>query len=348
MRTRAKKGYYRMAQTALVLVYLVILAGAVVRMTGSGMGCPDWPKCFGYLIPPTEASELEWTRGREYQEGQVIIFKENLLLAREDFTARDRFDPANWEPYTKHDYAIFNAAHTWTEYINRLLGALSGLAILGMALFSLAWWPEKKGRVLFAWLTVIAIGFQAWLGATVVYSVLAPVRITLHMFMALVIVAMLTWIVFRDTAPNPTHRRDPFTFGLWGATVLLSLLQILMGSQVRQYVDEQADLLGEGAREFWLMDPATIFLVHRSFSIIVVLLHLWVGYRIYSRGLGYRLMWPVLTFVGLILLSGIAMNYLAFPFGSQPVHLVMAALLFGAQWYLWLQMRQANQTRISS
>lgn len=337
-----------MARTALILVYLVILAGAVVRMTGSGMGCPDWPKCFGYYIPPTQESELIWTPGREYLKGQVIIRDEQLLLAREDFTAAEAFEASHWEPYTRHDYAVFNAAHTWVEYINRLLGALSGLAILAMALCSLAWWPEKKGRVAFAWLTVIAIGFQAWLGATVVYSVLAPVRITLHMFMALVIVGMLIWIVFRETKANPGHRADPLTFRVWTATVLASLLQILMGTQVRQFVDEQAEALGEGTRDLWLQDPSVVFLVHRSFSILIVLLHLWVAWRIGKKQLGYGGMTPILIVIGLILVSGVAMNYLAFPWGSQPLHLVMAAVLFGMQGFLWLQMRHTHRTRFSS
>ena len=74
--------YRKSIIVSLILIYLVIIAGAVVRMTGSGMGCPDWPKCFGYIIPPTSASELEWTPEKTYEKGQVIIVDETLRVAK--------------------------------------------------------------------------------------------------------------------------------------------------------------------------------------------------------------------------------------------------------------------------
>ena len=82
-----KKLFRKTAKTALVLVYLVIVAGAVVRMTGSGMGCPDWPKCFGYYIPPTELADLQFKPNQAYKKGVVIIVDESLQVAKKDFTS---------------------------------------------------------------------------------------------------------------------------------------------------------------------------------------------------------------------------------------------------------------------
>ena len=74
--------FTKIAKISLVLVYLVIIAGAVVRMTGSGMGCPDWPKCFGHYIPPTDIRELQWQPKKEFKKGQVIILNEALWVAK--------------------------------------------------------------------------------------------------------------------------------------------------------------------------------------------------------------------------------------------------------------------------
>ncbi len=128
---------YRLSLTSLVCIYLVVLAGSVVRMTGSGMGCPDWPKCFGYYIPPTDIETLTWNPGREFDKGNVIIKDEALYVAQADFVAGDQFNSSNWAPYTKHDYALFNPTHTWIEFINRLVGAFTGLPVLLLFLFSL-------------------------------------------------------------------------------------------------------------------------------------------------------------------------------------------------------------------
>lgn len=329
--------YRKSVKIALILVYLVIVAGAMVRMTGSGMGCPDWPKCFGYYIPPTEIEELEWQPKRSFEKGQVIIYNESLQVASKDFITSEEFDSTNWELYTKHDYAIFNVWHTWIEYINRLFGALAGIAILIMAVLSFRKWKFKKRITVLSVLSVFLIGFQAWLGATVVYSVLSPVKITIHMLMALVIVAVLLYLLQVSKEKIKIFNvSQPFKIILLAA-LTLTLVQVALGTQVRQFVDDQIDVFGYDAKSSWLSDAPLVFYVHRTFSILIFLLNFSIWFI--NRKNGYNLKYVNLLMVLLILEigTGIAMYYLDFPALSQPLHLVIATLFFGVQFYVVLE-----------
>ncbi len=337
------KTFIKTAKISLILVYLVIIAGAVVRMTGSGMGCPDWPKCFGQYIPPTNISELQWQPNTTFKKGEVIIIDKTLQVANKDLTTTVSFNKGNWDTYTKHNYAIFNPVHTWIEYINRLFGALAGLATFILALFSIKYWKKKKIVTLLSWFIVFAMGFQAWLGATVVYSVLNPIKITIHMVMALAIVAMLLYLIFIAQKQTTKIIKSNTTYWLILFTLLLTLIQVVFGTQVRQIVDEQINLVGETSKNLWLENVGTTFYIHRSFSILIVILNTYLFFHISKLKLELSKIKWVLVLLFLEIATGIAMNYLDFPFGSQSLHIVIASILFGVQFYMVLEVLNTSK-----
>jgi heme a synthase len=334
--------FLKTVKISLVLVYLVIVAGALVRMTGSGMGCPDWPKCFGYYIPPTDIKELLWAPNHEYSEDQVIIKDEKLLVANSDFVSSATFNESQFRPYTKHDYAIFNAVETWIEYLNRLVGALAGLAVFAMANMSFRYWKTNRKISLLSWLSVFLMGFQGWLGARVVYSVLNPVKITIHMIVALIIVAVLLYIV-KKASGEVTFFKENSTFKkVLFITLVLTFFQIILGTQVRQYVDDQVKILGYNQMQKVLENPKITFYIHRSFSLIILGLNGFLFFRNQKLNLGFQKINWVLGLIGIEILTGMAMYYLDFPYTSQPIHLVIASILFGVQFYLFLENRKTN------
>ena len=180
--------------TSFILVLLVIFAGSMVRMTGSGMGCPDWPKCFGYLIPPTTEKDVFWKSNFNYKKGVMILRNEKFYSAKIDFLSSNEFMSSNWLEYTKHDYNEFSVMNTWFEFINRFIGAIAGLSTLIMFLFSFNFLKTKPGVTIMSFILLLSMLFQAWLGKLVVDSNLSPYKITVHMLMAIVILSLIIFI----------------------------------------------------------------------------------------------------------------------------------------------------------
>ena len=334
-----------LVKISLVLIYLVIIAGAIVRMTGSGMGCPDWPKCFGYLIPPTEKSELIFTSFHDYNKGEMIILNsEKLYSATNDFKSNEAIDLNNWSLFEKHDYVVYDPLHTWVEYINRLIGALAGIPILLFTLISVYYWRDYKHRTLISILTVLGMGFQAWLGKTVVDSNLAPYKITIHMLMALVIVGLILSLIIHTKKSKSVNNKLFKNLIIFSIT--LTLIQVVLGTQVREFVDEKVKLIGYDKAN-WLTDVPIKFYIHRSFSIIVLIVNFYLLYLNKKLRLEFNKVNYIILLIGVEILTGILMYYFDFPVLSQPIHLVIATIIFGLQFYIlleyWLRSKSINK-----
>jgi len=323
-----------LTRLSLVLVYLVILAGATVRMTGSGMGCPDWPKCFGYYIPPIEQSQVLFQPNSNYKKGEMIIFnEEKLLVAKSNFNSSDLIDLKNWDTYEKHDYIIFDPVHTWIEYINRLIGAISGIPILLFTIISVVYFKKYKHLTFVSVLTVICMGFQAWLGKTVVDSNLAPFKITFHMLMALLIIALLMYLV--NSSSKYTIKKNKIFINFLFVAIILTLVQIVLGTQVRQFVDEQANVYYDKFE--WFNEIPKVYEYHRTFSLVVIAVNFGLFYLNKKLNLGNIYISYVIVLLFIEALSGVVMFYFNFPFGSQTIHLFIASLIFGFQFLILLQ-----------
>lgn len=321
---------------AIVSVYLIFLAGSVVRMTGSGMGCPDWPKCFGYYIPPTSEEQLLWKPNTTFEKGTIIILDEALFVADEDVVTVSEFNPKHWSEYTKHDYAKFNVYHTWTEYVNRLSSVLAGFVFL-VLLFKVTFNRNKiKGVAPLVYFAFLGMLFEAWLGKIVVDSFLTPYIITIHMIGGLLIIALLLRAKFlvsvNETALQSKYNK---TFhSLLYISLIMMILQILLGTQVRQFVDDQVKLYGFEQKQFSLLDPSLKFYIHRSFTIAVVLVNFFLfwcnkKYILYFKAINW-----VLGLLFFEALTGVLMYYVSFPFGTQAIHLLSGALIFGVLLYM--------------
>ena len=335
-----KNRFPTIVKITLVSLYLIFLAGSIVRMTGSGMGCPDWPKCFGYYIPPTSEEQITWQPNSTYEEGMIIIKDEVLFVAEQEVKTASVFNEKNWEEYTKHEYATFNKFHTWVEYINRLVTVVSGFIFLFLLAGSLKFRKENKWIPIISFTAFFLMHVEAVLGKMVVDSNLKPTMITIHMVIGLLIIGLVLRLLFIIRKEKTSYKYHALFNKLLIISVVFSLIQIAMGTQVRQFIDEQVKLFGFENKEYSLMNPSFKFYFHRSFTIAIILVNFGLFYLNQLHKLGYKLVSWILVLLFLETITGILMYYAEFPLGTQAIHLLSGALLFGVQFYLWQQSRK--------
>lgn len=344
-----------------VAVYLLILVGGVVRSTGSGMGCPDWPKCFGSWVPPTKASQLP-ANYKEIYTAQRVAKNQKLArtLQRMGFAQVAGSIFAHPTQYIETD---FNPVKTWIEYVNRLLGALIGVFVFLTVVFALQYWRRDRPVFWLAFASFLLTGVQGYLGSLVVSTNLLPVMVTVHMALALVIVALLLYAVDRArwgmtqpenrdlVATSKTHemlpmRRPAIALQIWlWAALLLTFWQIVLGTQVREQVDIVSAAAGYVGRENWVSKLGSVFSVHRTMSAAVVLLNVYVGYELWqlARQRLRNLVTATLMLIGLEIVAGIVLASFALPATVQPVHLTLATVLFGVQFLTLLAVARARK-----
>lgn len=329
------------------LLFILIAAGSIVRSTGSGMGCPDWPKCFGYLVPPTDISTLTLNEGRAFEKGQMVIANDTLWVATAATVAGKSIDRNIWIKYPKHDYSKFNARHTWTEYINRLIGALTGLFVLIMFVLSIR--LKHRQLIIASLLVVLLTGFQAWLGAKVVASNLAPLKITTHMAMAFVILLLIVYILF--TLKSLAQKRTVIS-DLWlkkAATFLFifTFLQMIVGTQVRQQIDRFSHALADQPRQTWIDGLGYLFMGHKNMALLLTIATFLLLRKMKQNGINVTFPFSALLIITLVEFGvGLGLNFLGLPWFLQPTHLVLAGMVLSIQFYMLLKLNFKGEISI--
>jgi len=310
---KSMKPFKRTLFMTILLTYLVILAGAIVRGTGSGLGCPDWPRCFGQWVPPTDITELPDDYKTKFQIAGKVI--------------------ADFDPFK-----------TWTEYLNRLVGAVLGFFILVLFLRSFRIHEEKNISWYCGGLLILVMA-QGGLGALVVSTHLKPIMITLHMLLAMLLLFGLLYLKkycddLEDT--GVVIESDPKMRGWSNLLLGMVFFQVLLGTQVRQLVDHLMRDTMKATPETVIDQLGILFYLHRSFSILVLGLFVFLLIKFHREHYNRKAFF--LTFSAFLcalvnVVSGVALNYFSFPAEAQPPHLFFAIICVSLLYSLRLHLK---------
>ena len=198
----SNKFFFRSAFISTILSYLLIFVGGLVRVSGSGLGCPDWPKCFGRWVPPTSIEQI----------------------------------PAHIDP------TAFNIVLAWIEYGNRMLGVIVGISILLMTIIALIYFKKNSKILFSSLLSLFLVVANGGLGAIVVSSVLNPFIVSLHMILALFLVSVLSYVTIESYKLINTQKFTGILLSKKISISLIALwifivIEILLGTGIRTNIE---------------------------------------------------------------------------------------------------------------
>lgn len=318
--------FQKLATGALVSVLVLMFVGAIVRVTGAGMGCPDWPTCWGCLIPPTKVEQVDFSKLpiKRFQD-------------KAERMGRDR-NSITVESLRKE----FNPRHVWTEFLNRLSSLPVGF--FSLATFIAAFWQKERRPLVFwmAFLSLVVVLTNAWMGARVVYSGLSPGVLTAHLALAMSLLGTLAYCVWRGT-------ETPWRIGMnagslakvrLAVTVLLVVIvtEGILGSQIREMTDELAKSHTNAPRSSWIaeLEHSWVYLFHRSFSWVVLgaTVWAWVLTKRHRDGGPGKVERAVLGIVLAQMILGLVMAQVHIYSWVQVLHVGLSAILLTFVW-LW-------------
>ncbi len=337
MRFTIEQNIFFCAKWSIISLLLVVIAGGVVRATGSGMGCPDWPKCFDCYIPPTNVTQLPTNYQEKYVSKRI---NKNKRLVR----LLESIGYPTLAYQVKNDTSIllpevFNPYKTWCEYVNRILGVIAGLFMLSTLLFSCFYFKYNKSVFLLASFNLILVLLQAWIGSVVVSTNLMPWMITIHMVLALALLAVAILIYFilsKSFCSVPSDVRLPVLMLI--ICLLITVYQIVIGTHVREEVDAVATHFKYLPRVNWLAKVGYSYVLHRVFALLVLLSAVWLYLRAERFQFGIIRNYVCWNFrlIFLQLMVGLFLASNALPPVLQILHLLIACVLFCVQFYLLL------------
>lgn len=297
--------YQKTALTTVIATIVLIFIGGLVRASGAGLGCPDWPQCFGMWIPPTNAADL----------------------------------PA------QYNADLFNPLHTWMEYVNRLVGVLIGFLITLTFIISFTYRKKDKMVTIASGAAFVMVLFQGWLGGQVVRSGLSAGMITLHMIVAMIILITLLYACFRAMNKRlqitiSSSSKKTF-FWLGGSILVLTMAQLILGTQVREEVDVAKNVM-ELPRAAWVDSLGFLYEIHRSFSWLILVLGgalLYYNSKLNAPKRLVKLGWVIAALIAMQMFVGLGLERLDMPGALQVIHLVSVAILVCAEFLYILIVR---------